>query len=736
MKKFIISAFLVVSLFAVSVAPAFAVVGVDDAAAIATIAVAVKQEYDKFVNGLVSSSKFQSELANYKRCWGTPSATSATCTISYEALCELCISINQTNLQSCRLYYNSSLGGYVIRAQGPYFTYTSSGAYREIWDNTYSTLRNSDAQYYVAPYNTDSLLNQIENNTDGIEGYIDQIEGRLARTVGSTVYTVADSCYLLLDQFRDMIPYIDQIEGRLARSVNGVTYTVADSTYHTWQELTSMSSSVDRISGRLLKTASNGTQYTVAELGYNIWSRMNDLISAVNNQHITLDTSSIKVNVDGSNLNLWNNKSYCCGYRDDSAGSPYQTLTIPYDTATAILERLNTDYVGQSVTVLNRDGSTSTKYVRSATLLDDGAIRVYLTNGYSYYLCDNTNVLYVADMTGSLGYQIAGVESTLSNGVSSIVDAISNIPIASTPVAPSDVNALNPFVRRIYGVLYGGVDGTGSDIVAVASEQIGVSEGEPFYSWYGFDSHVDWCAIFVSWCADQCGYLDSIIPKFAVVDDGVSWFKSAGLWIAGDETPSSGDVIFFDWDGDNDPDHVGFVSSVDDGQITTIEGNMGDSPGVCGSRTIPVGSPLIYGFGTPDYPAAGTSMYAVLVSINGKLDRLNHNVTAYDDTVLVAKLTDIEDTLSKLGDNASDKITDIDIAVDRNSHDIFYVTDDDGNDISIVDLSGDSIKVVGKLMDFLYAVMFKDALDGAGDSIDGLYDFYLDNSEGVDVWAS
>ena len=40
-------------------------------------------------------------------------------------------------------------------------------------------------------------------------------------------------------------------------------------------------------------------------------------------------------------------------------------------------------------------------------------------------------------------------------------------------------------------------------LVAIAQSQIGNEGGETYWRWYGFDSHVDWCAIFVSWCADQ-----------------------------------------------------------------------------------------------------------------------------------------------------------------------------------------------------------------------------------------
>ena len=80
-------------------------------------------------------------------------------------------------------------------------------------------------------------------------------------------------------------------------------------------------------------------------------------------------------------------------------------------------------------------------------------------------------------------------------------------------------------------VLYGSSAGS-NDIVQVAFSQIGNVGGQPYWSWYGFSSRVEWCACFVSWCANECGYIDAgIIPKFAGCQiEGVTWFKTCGLW--------------------------------------------------------------------------------------------------------------------------------------------------------------------------------------------------------------
>ena len=136
-------------------------------------------------------------------------------------------------------------------------------------------------------------------------------------------------------------------------------------------------------------------------------------------------------------------------------------------------------------------------------------------------------------------------------------------------------------------------------IVEVALTQVGNQGGQPYWSWYGFDSRVEWCACFVSWCADQCGYIESgLVPKFAGCVDGANWFKSNGKWQDRTYEPKAGDIIFFDWEGDGTTDHVGIVEKCENGTVYTVEGNSGDA---CKQRQYAVGSSNIYGYGIPAY---------------------------------------------------------------------------------------------------------------------------------------
>lgn len=146
------------------------------------------------------------------------------------------------------------------------------------------------------------------------------------------------------------------------------------------------------------------------------------------------------------------------------------------------------------------------------------------------------------------------------------------------------------------------VNSTDNSIVTVALSQIGNVGGEPYWSWYGFGGRVEWCACFVSWCANQCGYIDAgVIPKYAGCVNGVQWFKNHGEWADNSITPEPGMIIFFDWakDGqDGLADHTGIVEKVENGMVYTVEGNTSDS---CRERSYPVGYYEILGYGCPAY---------------------------------------------------------------------------------------------------------------------------------------
>lgn len=120
--------------------------------------------------------------------------------------------------------------------------------------------------------------------------------------------------------------------------------------------------------------------------------------------------------------------------------------------------------------------------------------------------------------------------------------------------------------------------------------------------WYGLNGQ-PWCAMFVSWCADQAGILKSYIPRYSACADGVNQFKKRNQWKDGSKgyRPRKGDIIFFKGS------HTGIVKGSDETTIYTIEGNTSgkrrverNGEEVC-EKQYAINFDKILGFGTPNY---------------------------------------------------------------------------------------------------------------------------------------
>lgn len=134
-------------------------------------------------------------------------------------------------------------------------------------------------------------------------------------------------------------------------------------------------------------------------------------------------------------------------------------------------------------------------------------------------------------------------------------------------------------------------DYDGSLLKEAASSQLGEEGGEKYWRWCGFDSRVDWCACFISWCLDQC--YDGC-PKMVSCAELLQWLKGMSMWYGNDITPSPGMIVLFDGDGNHRPEHVGIVDCLKDGRVYVIEGNSNDR---CALNSYILSSPIIYGYG-------------------------------------------------------------------------------------------------------------------------------------------
>ena len=167
------------------------------------------------------------------------------------------------------------------------------------------------------------------------------------------------------------------------------------------------------------------------------------------------------------------------------------------------------------------------------------------------------------------------------------------------------VEAVNGNFKKSDSVYISTITNGRNKVVELARAQVG-NKGDKYWGWWGYNGFVEWCAMFVSWVADQNGYLDAgVIPKFQGVRTGVNWFKERNQFKSRNSgyTPQPGDIIFFDYHPENSLiDHVGIVEYSDGVNVYTIEGNTGKKPNrVCAKKTYPINSSKIYGYGVPNY---------------------------------------------------------------------------------------------------------------------------------------
>ena len=143
--------------------------------------------------------------------------------------------------------------------------------------------------------------------------------------------------------------------------------------------------------------------------------------------------------------------------------------------------------------------------------------------------------------------------------------------------------------------------GKREEIVEIALSQKGYTEGPnndtKYGEWYGLN-HEPWCAMFISWCANEVGISESIIPKFAGCTTGFRKMTQMGITTKEHIVPQKGDLIFFDWDRSGDYDHVGIVTSANESSVYTVEGNHNDN---VDTYVYPINASYIAGYARPKY---------------------------------------------------------------------------------------------------------------------------------------
>ena len=112
-----------------------------------------------------------------------------------------------------------------------------------------------------------------------------------------------------------------------------------------------------------------------------------------------------------------------------------------------------------------------------------------------------------------------------------------------------------------------------------------------------------WCAAFVSAVGAVCGLGELLFPECGCAPM-LARYRAAGRFLRpAAASPRPGDLIFYDWNGDGEPDHVGIVAELEDGRLSVVEGNYADRVGL---RHVSPTAACVLGYAVPDY-AAGES---------------------------------------------------------------------------------------------------------------------------------
>ncbi len=206
--------------------------------------------------------------------------------------------------------------------------------------------------------------------------------------------------------------------------------------------------------------------------------------------------------------------------------------------------------------------------------------------------------------------------------------ALSVKPMLTPSYTPSASYRSGKYYTQLCNVSLTGNQRT--DLVNVARSQLGYHEGDntsqlhgessgssnytEYGYWYGTQvqghsggSYYAWCAYFISWCARQAGIPTSIISNasYACAGSDNGDFKNLDFYNRGSYTPKVGDLVFFDWPGDEYHwDHVEIVIGVSSSEVTTLGGNTGDNN--VKSRKWSLSNSNIRGYGVPKYTTGST----------------------------------------------------------------------------------------------------------------------------------
>lgn len=225
------------------------------------------------------------------------------------------------------------------------------------------------------------------------------------------------------------------------------------------------------------------------------------------------------------------------------------------------------------------------------------------------------------DLAKSMGVSIGDLEMQLIylmkellasyKGVYNVLCAAKSVKEASDAVltrfeCPADCGAAVKAARASYGQKY--YDkykdmevkevGERQRVIDLANAQGANAGGRKYWSWWGYQTRVPWCQIFVSWIMANAGIPLVTYGKYENCQYAIDKMKEKGIWHPNGYRPKPGDIVYYDWGGDGTSDHVGIVVKVSGDAITVREGNKSDR---VDNRVIAYNHKQIVGYASPKY---------------------------------------------------------------------------------------------------------------------------------------
>lgn len=691
----------------------------------------------------------QMAIEQISLCWQT--SISKKNVISYDSLTSLCADLNKDGYP-CEIRFVSDLNGYAILGTGyVHNTFESSRVY-PLQGKYYSNIEGS---IFYTPYQTDSLLS-------GISTYVSTISSTLSSKL-TTLSNGVSNIYTKLSSLDDTVVVgvgtlsniYNYLNGDLTTYLQSIDSSVVGSESYLGQISMKMDSVVNTL------TTENGKN----SLFYPITQRLSTIIDRIVPAY-SHPFANRGWSLSGNDLSSLSVSDV--GYT--ALSSMMETVTEEYLSYPFFAGAYHIDVLDSLSIVHSTVGGNTGYFIRGTGRLSksvNGINEFY--EDQIFYLGESNNTLFYASDTSSVSLDTSGLENALSN----INDNITRLfgEYDSTyefPLIPTSFSS-NVTVSGAKSSLFASVSDS-SDLYYCSSPRLSFvsfsrlpSGDSPLGSSYickpngintftyfedlssnplssgtvlhrtfkiryysGFVQSFSDVPFTVSVSGDSC-YIDgTIAPKWDSSGSWLGWYLNDTIIISDSEPdfrilsspPVSGDYYIYSTSSSPVPvvystRFTGFLQS----QVVLLQNAIGSIGG----------SDL-------------TGVTSRLDSILSKLDSSSgSNLTTLESTV-----ANIESTLSIINDKLDNTATSIEnttvnISNNNPAYNVFYVTDENGEEHSITSVAADSLSASGKLLQFLYKLVVDGSLSGVDSAVDGLNDFFFDSApgsivEGGSVW--